>query len=74
MPARRFWTMEAGINRVLAELDLRKLNVVRAQNKDHAEETVNRLVSEIGETCRIKRPKFVKAYSEAKDIFNRIME
>tara|TARA_R110000744_G_scaffold81833_12_gene160694 strand:+ start:6141 stop:6389 length:249 start_codon:yes stop_codon:yes gene_type:complete len=74
MPARRFWTMESGINRIMAERDLRQLQLIRAQSKTQSEDVVNRLVDEVGETCEIVRPLMVKGDDDAKEKMQSLME
>ena len=74
MPARRFWSMEGSINRVMAERDLRFINSSKAVNSSEANESViQSLTDELGETCQIKRPKFVKPDGNAKNKFAQVM-
>lgn len=61
MPSRRFWCLEKQINRIMAQEDLRQLNIHRAtSNKEAMEEVVERLSMEIGDTARVEINPFVK--------------
>lgn len=55
MPVRRFWSMNANINRISAERDMRLLTVMNsAQSAEGAKETREHLVKELGDVVKAK--------------------
>lgn len=68
MPVRRFWVLEAQINRILSERDLRLINVDRASgSQEQMSQVIDRLIFEIGETCKVERLEIVQARPEDKE-------
>ena len=61
MPVSRFWAMEKNIDRIPAAKNLREIATSQAgMNGEAAQRLQERLVLEIGETCKIKRAAVVK--------------
>lgn len=74
MPARRFWGMEAQIDRIRSEQDLRLVNIhTGTQTAKGAEETVNRLVLELGDKIQIERPTIVAPDKDAGEKLRKFM-
>lgn len=73
MPARRFWSMEAQINRIRAEQDLRTANINAAQNPTQIETLINYLTAELGETHKVQHCAIVAPEPGAREKFLRAM-
>lgn len=74
MPVRRFWSMERNIARIMAENDIRHIQVNQAQNsQDNYDTIIKRLTKEIGDTAKLKYNKIVKPEPEAKDKLQLLM-
>lgn len=73
MPARRFWSMERQISRIMSERDLRTINVNRATITAEAmEAVVEQLTLEIGETVEIERQAIVKPQADFAERMKRL--
>jgi hypothetical protein len=74
MPAYRFWRLEAQINRVTSEQDLRQINVHRSvTGKEEMKEIVQMLTIELGEKCKIEHAQIVKSEPAAKVKWHKVM-
>lgn len=66
MPSKRFWCLERQITRIMAQQDLRQINVNRALNsQDSMDEVIHSLTMEIGETTKIEINAIVKPEPDA---------
>lgn len=73
MPAKRFWCLEAQIDRVRSEQDLRLVNVHRSVlDKESMEQVVEKLTIDLGETCSVKHSRYVKPDPNTKAKFARL--
>ena len=74
MPSRRFWAMEAQIDRIRSESDLRLINIqVSAGSSKGAEQAVERLCLELGDKYQIERPTIVKPDADAGEKLRKFM-
>lgn len=66
--------MERNITRIMAENDIRHVQVNQAQNsQDNYDTVIKRLTTEIGETAKVKYSKVVKPEQDAKAKFKGLM-
>lgn len=74
MPARRFWSMERQITRLMAEADLRRITVQQAsQSQDNHKSALEHLTRELGETCKVRHSVIVKGEPNRRSKLARLM-
>jgi hypothetical protein len=74
MPVYRFWGLEAQIDRVRSEKDLRLINVHRSvTGKEEMKEIVHRLTLELGDKCKVEHVQMVKPEPGANAKFLKLM-